>query len=74
GALECAITVLALKEQKAPPTMHLHMPDPECDLDYVANRARGMDTRVALSNSFAFGGTNAVLALGAISRSGIGLS
>lgn len=46
------------------PTMHLQHPDPECDLDYVPNAARaGVAARTLLSNSFAFGGTNAVLAL-----------
>ena len=64
GALEFVLSLLALKNATALPTMHLHMPDPECDLDYVPNVARaGAAGRIMLSNSFAFGGTNAVLAL-----------
>ena len=62
GALEFAATVLALHTQTLFPTLHLEQPDPECDLDYVPHGARH-DVRVeaAMSNSFAFGGTNAVL-------------
>lgn len=64
GALEFVLALLALKNATALPTMHLQVPDPECDLDYVANVARaGAAGRTMLSNSFAFGGTNAVLAL-----------
>ena len=64
GALECVLSLLALQHEVALPTMHLQQPDPDCDLDYVANRARvGVAAQVMLSNSFAFGGTNAVLAL-----------
>lgn len=64
GALEFVLSLLALKNAVALPTMHLQMPDPECDLDYVPNTARaGAAGRTMLSNSFAFGGTNAVLAL-----------
>lgn len=63
GALEFVLSVQALQTGIALPTMHLDMPDPECDLDYVANIARpGAAGRTMLSNSFAFGGTNAVLA------------
>ena len=62
GALEFAITVLSLKRGAVPPTMHLDLPDPECDLDYVGGAARsGLRLPAAMSNSFAFGGTNAVL-------------
>jgi len=61
GAAEAAFTCLALKDQIAPPTINYTNPDPECDLDYVPNKARSMDMRVALSNSFGFGGTNATL-------------
>lgn len=65
GALECALSLLAMQQQVVLPTMHLHMPDVDCDLDYVANTARaGVAVRTMLSNSFAFGGTNAVLVLG----------
>jgi nodulation protein E len=62
GAVEAAATVLALQHQVAPPTANFLEPDPECDLDYVPNTARPMEIRGALSNSFAFGGLNAVLA------------
>jgi 3-oxoacyl-[acyl-carrier-protein] synthase II len=62
GALEFLIAVLALRSGAIPPTMHLDVPDPACDLDYVPGAARrGLDLRAVMSNSFAFGGTNAVL-------------
>jgi 3-oxoacyl-[acyl-carrier-protein] synthase II len=64
GALECVLSLLAMQHEVALPTMHLQQPDAECDLDYVANTAReGVAAQVMLSNSFAFGGTNAVLVL-----------
>jgi beta-ketoacyl-acyl-carrier-protein synthase II len=63
GALELVITMMSLTRRVVPPTMHLNMPDPACDLDYVPGRARGAHLRAAMSNSFAFGGTNAVLIL-----------
>ena len=64
GALECVLSLLAMRNEVALPTMHLQTPDPECDLDYVPNQARtGVAARTMLSNSFAFGGTNAVLVL-----------
>jgi beta-ketoacyl-acyl-carrier-protein synthase II len=63
GALEFVITVMSLTRSTVPPTMHLDTPDPACDLDYVPGRARGAHLRAAMSNSFAFGGTNAVLIL-----------
>ncbi|MEP6969699.1 MAG: beta-ketoacyl synthase N-terminal-like domain-containing protein, partial [Betaproteobacteria bacterium] len=64
GALEFVLALLAMQRQVALPTMHLAQPDPACDLDYVANVARpGASGNVMLSNSFAFGGTNAVLAV-----------
>ncbi len=63
GALELAATVLALREGVAPPTVHFLEPDPVCDLDYCPNEARDIVVGAALSNSFAFGGLNAVLAL-----------
>lgn len=66
GALECVLSLLALRHGTALPTMHLKAPDPSCDLDYVPNVAReGVAARAMISNSFAFGGTNAVLVLGA---------
>jgi 3-oxoacyl-[acyl-carrier-protein] synthase II len=61
GGLEAGITVLALRDQKMPPTMNYETPDPECDLDYVPNVARSGRVEHALSNSFGFGGTNAAL-------------
>jgi len=64
GALECVLSLLALQHGVALPTMHLQSPDPACDLDYVPNAARdGLALHTMLSNSFAFGGTNAVLVL-----------
>ena len=64
GALECAITALALRERRIPPTANLTAPDPACDLDCVAGVGReAPDLEIALSNSFAFGGSNATLVL-----------
>lgn len=65
GALECVLALLAMRHETALPTMHLREPDPDCDLDYVPGTARaGVPAAVMLSNSFAFGGANAVLVLG----------
>jgi len=62
GALEFVATVMALTRRMLPPTINLRVPDPECDLDYVAEGARALPgLRAAMTNSFAFGGTNAVL-------------
>lgn len=61
GGLEAGITILALKDQILPPTINLENPDPECDLDYVPNKAREARLNIALSNSFGFGGTNGSL-------------
>lgn len=61
GGIEAAFTALAIKNEIIPPTINLENPDPECDLDYVPNQAREMKIRAAMSNSFGFGGTNAVL-------------
>ena len=62
GALEFTIAVISLESGLLPPTMHLRVADPACDLDYVAGRARtGAELGAVMSNSFAFGGTNAVL-------------
>jgi 3-oxoacyl-[acyl-carrier-protein] synthase II len=61
GGLEAAITILAVHEQIAPPTVNLDQADAECDLDYVPNAARPLAIEYALSNSFGFGGTNAAL-------------
>lgn len=64
GAIEAVATILALREQVAPPTIHLDEPDPDCDLDYVPLQARPRKIRIALSNSFAFGGNNTSLVFG----------
>jgi 3-oxoacyl-[acyl-carrier-protein] synthase II len=61
GGLEAGISILAVHHQLVPPTINLDCADPECDLDYVANKARPMKIEYALSNSFGFGGTNAAL-------------
>ncbi|HLK49060.1 MAG TPA: beta-ketoacyl-ACP synthase II [Bryobacteraceae bacterium] len=61
GGLEAGITVLALRDQIAPPTMNLDNPDESCDLDYIPHKARPMKIEYALSNSFGFGGTNGCL-------------
>jgi 3-oxoacyl-[acyl-carrier-protein] synthase II len=53
--------VLAIRDQIAPPTMNLDSPDPDCDLDYVPNKARPMEIDCVVSNSFGFGGTNGCL-------------
>ena len=66
GGAEAIYSILALKEQIAPPTINLENPDPDCDLDYVANAARNMPIKVALSNSFGFGGTNGTLVFRAL--------
>ena len=62
GALEFVASVLAVKNRVVPPTINLSHPDPACDLDYVPGIARhDIDLKTAMSNSFAFGGTNAAL-------------
>jgi len=61
GGAEAVFTVLALRDQVAPPTINLENQDPACDLDYVPNTAREMNIDVAISNSFGFGGTNGSL-------------
>lgn len=61
GAIEAIITLLALRDQVAPPTINLDNPDTDCDLDFVPHTARNMPIDVALSNSFGFGGTNSSL-------------
>jgi 3-oxoacyl-[acyl-carrier-protein] synthase II len=62
GAVEGAACALAIANGLVPPTIHYVTPDPDCDLDYTANEARSMDVRLALSNSFGFGGQNACIA------------
>jgi 3-oxoacyl-[acyl-carrier-protein] synthase II len=61
GAIEAIFSVLAIRDNIAPPTINLDNPDPACKLDYVPNQARSMKIDVALSNSFGFGGTNGTL-------------
>ena len=63
GGLEAAVTALTVRHQIIPPTINYETPDPECDLDFVPNRARSARVIYALSNSFGFGGTNAALLL-----------
>ena len=63
---EAVFTILAIKDQVAPPTINLDHPGDGCDLDYVPNEAREMSIDVALSNSFGFGGTNASVVLGRV--------
>ncbi len=58
GVVEAIFSILALRDQVAPPTINYDTPDPDCDLDYVPNTARQMPIDIALSNSFGFGGTN----------------
>ncbi len=66
GGIEAVFTVLAMRDQIAPPTANLHNIDPACTLDFVPLTARPMKIRGALSNSFGFGGTNATLAFRAL--------
>jgi len=61
GAIEFAATLLTLKENIIPPTINYEEPDPDCDLDYVPNKAREQNVHIAMSNSFGFGGVNAIL-------------
>jgi nodulation protein E len=63
AALECMATVLALRDGVLPPTANFEEPDPDCDLDVIPNQSRRAEMEYAISNSFAFGGLNAVLAL-----------
>jgi 3-oxoacyl-[acyl-carrier-protein] synthase II len=63
GGAEISFTALALKNQILPPTINLENPDPECDLDYIPNKARSAKVDYAISNSFGFGGANSVVVL-----------
>jgi 3-oxoacyl-[acyl-carrier-protein] synthase II len=63
GAVEAVFTTLAIRDGKLPPTINYEVEDPECDLDYIPNVARDADVRVAISNSFGFGGHNACIVL-----------
>jgi 3-oxoacyl-[acyl-carrier-protein] synthase II len=69
GALEAALCVRVLETGTIPPTLNLDAPDTDCELDHVAHKARQQDVRIALSNSFGFGGTNAALILSRPERS-----
>jgi 3-oxoacyl-[acyl-carrier-protein] synthase II len=71
GALEAAICALVINEGIIPPTINLTHPDPNCNLDYVPNKARKARVEVALSNSFGFGGHNSTLILGRYSEAGV---
>ena len=62
GGIEAVATVMAIAEQKIPPTINLEIPDVKCDLDYVPNKSRSIKLDIALSNSFGFGGHNVTLA------------
>ena len=64
GAIEAVATALAIKNNMTPPTANYETKDPQCDLDYVPGKARKKEIKVALSNSFAFGGNNTVLVFG----------
>jgi 3-oxoacyl-[acyl-carrier-protein] synthase II len=63
GAVEAIFTILAVDRDTVPPTINYETEDPECDLDYVPNEARGAEVRVAVSNSFGFGGHNACIVM-----------
>src|SRR5213080_183856 len=63
GAVEAIFTTLAIRDRKLPPTINYEVEDPECDLDYIPNESRDADVRVAVSNSFGFGGHNASIVL-----------
>ena len=63
GGVELIATIMAMQHSVVPPTINLDNPDPACDLDYVPNEARDLKVRVALSNSFGFGGHNATVCI-----------
>ena len=68
GGIEAIYTLLAINRGTLPPTINYNTPDPDCDLDYVPNEARELNITTAISNSFGFGGTNAVLVLKKLSN------
>jgi 3-oxoacyl-[acyl-carrier-protein] synthase II len=61
GVTELIVCMMAIRDNVVPPTINYENPDPDCDLDYVPNKARNLIIQVALNNSFGFGGTNATL-------------
>jgi len=63
GSVELIATLLAMEENMIPPTINYEIPDPECDLDYVPNKARSVKIRTAMKNSFGFGGKNSILVI-----------
>jgi 3-oxoacyl-(acyl-carrier-protein) synthase len=63
GAVEAMFSLLAVNRGVLPPTINYDDPDPECDLDYIPNEAREADVRIAVSNSFGFGGHNASIVI-----------
>ena len=66
GSVELIATLLAMENQEIPPTINYSVPDPECDLDYVPNVSRKKDIKIAMKNSFGFGGKNSVLVVGKV--------
>jgi 3-oxoacyl-[acyl-carrier-protein] synthase II len=70
GGIEGVATALAVRDDIMPPTTNYEFPDPECALDYVPNVARRAPIRVALSNSFGFGGHNSVIVFGKVRSDG----
>ena len=64
GATEAIVCLMAIRDNLLPPTINYENPDPDCDLDYIANQARPQRCEIALNNSFGFGGQNITLALG----------
>ena len=72
GAIELVATVMALERGVVPPTANYTGPDPQCDLDYVPNQAQERPLRAAISNSFAFGGLNAVLLVRRLKSDSVG--
>ncbi|MEL7338626.1 MAG: beta-ketoacyl-[acyl-carrier-protein] synthase II, partial [Planctomycetota bacterium] len=66
GGTEAVILSRTLQSQTLPPTINLESPDPKCDLDYVPNTARDAEVKIAMSNSFGFGGHNACIIMGRV--------